>query len=747
MKEFKKRAKLLCILLTALAMFLHTACSSDSSSGSDGGTEVYTVSFETNGGSEVKSLSVDEGKTIAKPADPVKEGFTFAGWFSDASLESEWDFGTAVKKNITLYAKWVEKTVETSVFTVTFDADNGSENTVKSVNENETVAAPENPSKDGFVFAGWYKGSVQYNFESPVTENLTLKAKWISESARTFTVTFDFGGDSKLSQIVEENGKVSEPEKPVKSGFTFEGWYLNAEKYDFSSPVTADIMLTAKWTQKEESKKFTVTFDPDNGSENEIKTVTEKDKVEAPAEPEKAGFKFAGWYKGTDQYDFESPVTEDITLKAKWISEADKTFTVSFDTGSESKIDTQTVVENEVAVLPKEPAKEGYTFKGWMNGNAEYDFKTPVTKDITLKAKWEINTYEVKFVVDGKDYGTVQTIKHGEKAEEPKSPTKEGSAFKGWLNGTAAYDFDTPVTGKLTLTAKWEINTYEVKFIVDGKEYGTVQTVKHGEKAEKPAAPAKEGSTFIGWLNGNAAYDFDTPVTGKLTLTAKWEINSYEVKFVVDGNDYGTVQTVNHGEKAEEPAAPTKEGSTFLGWLNGNNAYDFDTPVTGKLTLTAHWKVSTYEVKFLVDGEVYGEVQTIEYGSKVVKPADPKKSVTAFKSWQTDDGDYNFDTPVTGALTLTATWKENKFGITVTLESISNEPELELSYDENIGTFKATDGFTAYAWYIDGNPVEGSSSTFTVDDSNLPAGKRTVKVIAKDANGPHSAEAKVTVIK
>ena len=680
MKEFKKRAKLLCFLLTALAMLLHSACSSDSSSNSESGTETYTVSFETSGGSEIKSLSVEDGKTIEKPADPAKEGFTFGGWYSDESLESEWNFGTAVKKNITRYAKWEKNTVEQSVFTVAFDADNGSENTVISVNENDTVAAPENPAKEGFVFGGWYKGDVQYNFGNPVTEDLTLKAKWISETAKIFTITFDSDGVSKLSQVVEENGKVSEPEKPVKSGFIFEGWYLGSEKYDFSSPVTADITLTAKWTQKEEAKSFTVTFDPDNGSEKEIKTVTEKDKVVAPAEPEKAGFKFTGWYKGTDKYDFESPVTEDLTLKAKWISEADKTFTVSFDTGSESKIDTQTVVENEVAVLPKEPAKDGYTFKGWMFGNSEYDFKTPVTKDIVLKAKWEINTYEVNFVVDGKDYGSVQTV-------------------------------------------------------------------KHGEKAEKPAAPAKEGSTFIGWLNGTAAYDFDTPVTGKLTLTAKWEINTYEVKFVVDGNDYGTVQTVKHGEKAEKPAAPAKEGSTFIGWLNGNTAYDFDTPVTGKLTLTAKWEISTYEVKFIVDGKDYGETQIIEHGSKAVKPADPKKSFTAFKSWQTEDGDYDFDTPVTGNLTVTATWKENKFGITVKLETIKNEPVLELSFDKDTCTFTATQGFNAYAWSVDGTPIEGSSNTLTVDDSNLPAGNRTVKVLAKDADGVHSAEAIVTVIK
>ena len=72
---------------------------------------------------------------------------------------------------------------------------------------------------------------------------------------------------------------------------------------------------------------------------------------------------------------------------------------------------------------------------------------------------------------------------------------------------------------------------------------------------------------------------------------------------------------------------------------------------------------------------------------------------------------------------------------------------LELSFDKDTCTFTATQGFSAYAWSVDGTPIEGSSNTLTVDDSNLPAGNRTVKVLAKDADGVHSAEAIVTVIK
>ena len=125
---------------------------------------------------------------------------------------------------------------------------------------------------------------------------------------------------------------------------------------------------------------------------------------------------------------------------------------------------------------------------------------------------------------------------------------------------------------------------YTVTFVVDGEE--TVQTVKDGEKATKPADPVKEGYTFVGWYVGDAEYAFDA-VKADVTVTAKFEEIVYTVKFVVDGAE--EVQKVKEGEKASKPADPEKLGHEFLGWFVGSEAYDFgvvntDVTVEGKFS-------------------------------------------------------------------------------------------------------------------------------------------------------------------
>ena len=133
------------------------------------------------------------------------------------------------------------------------------------------------------------------------------------------------------------------------------------------------------------------------------------------------------------------------------------------------------------------------------------------------------------------------------------------------------------------------------------------QHVKSGEKAVLPVAPTLKGYTFAFWYLGEdeqkaTAYDFDTPVTGDITLTAKWNINKYTVTFDTDG---GTPvppnQEVEYGLTATEPTtAPTKTGYTFDGWYLGDEKYDFSDAVEQNITLRAKW-----EAKQVVNVVIY----------------------------------------------------------------------------------------------------------------------------------------------
>ena len=162
-----------------------------------------TVTFETNGGSAVESQVVDNGAQASVPTSS-KEGYTLVGWYTDEALTNEYDFATAVTEDITLYAKWDVKTYD-----VTFNVNGGSAVTKQTINHNEKVSKPTDPTKDGYTFGGWYTDvecTQAYDFNSNVTEDLSLYAKWTEVVVEPEPET----------PVIEEPTTPTEPETPVE---------------------------------------------------------------------------------------------------------------------------------------------------------------------------------------------------------------------------------------------------------------------------------------------------------------------------------------------------------------------------------------------------------------------------------------------------------------------------------------------------------------------------------------------------
>ena len=264
---------------------------------------------------------------------------------------------------------------------------------------------------------------------------------------------------------------------------------------------------------------------------------------------------------------------------------------------------------------------------------AEFNKTFPTLKHIQNDEKivpvtliWAGNSWQLKtqgrvhvteeYTVTFNAYGGFPTpdkqhVKSGEKAVLPVAPTLKGYTFAFWYLGedeqkATAYDFDTPVTGDITLTAKWNINKYTVTFdSYGGTPVPPKQEVEYGLTAAKPDDPTLKGHTFAFWYLGEdeqnaTAYDFGTPVTENITLTAKWNINKYTVTFDTDG---GTPvppnQEVEYGLTATEPTtAPTKTGYTFDGWYLGNEKYNFSDAVEQDITLKAKWEAIPYGVTY-----------------------------------------------------------------------------------------------------------------------------------------------------
>ncbi|OME91200.1 InlB B-repeat-containing protein [Paenibacillus sp. FSL K6-1122] len=424
----------------------------------------YTVNFDSNGGSEeVPAQTVGFGATISTPTEPTKDGYVFGGWYSDNTLTNAYDFATAVTADLTLYAKWLIP------YTISFESNEGSVVDAQTVNEGVKAMAPAPPTKDGYVFSGWYSDSElmnAYNFTTMVvTGDLTLYAKWTVYVPITYTVTFESNGGSLVTeQTVNEGAVATAPGAPMLEGYTFDGWYSDSElmiPYGFTEGVIANVMLYGKWTKN----SYTVSFNSNNGSSVSSQSVSEGDTAVVPDAPTRAGHVFEGWYSDAglnESYSFMTPVMNNLTLYAKWTA----IYTVTFNSNGGSLVAEQNMQTGGNATEPAVPTRDGYVFNGWYSDaglNEAYSFTTSVTGNLTLYAKWTFNSRTVDFDSNGGAAVGSQTVVTGDKAVAPAALKWAGYRFEGWYSDRdleIAYDFMTPVTSNITLYAKWTMTSW-----------------------------------------------------------------------------------------------------------------------------------------------------------------------------------------------------------------------------------------------------------------------------------------------
>ena len=196
----------------------------------------------------------------------------------------------------------------------------------------------------------------------------------------------------------------------------------------------------------------------------------------------------------------------------------------------------------------------------------------------------------------GGTYAT-QIVQTGEKAIEPDVPSRQGYQFTDWYLDDTKYDFNTAVTGNMTLTAKWTANSYTITFDTGGGSAIAPITQDYGTQITAPADPTREGYTFIGWDKAIPA----TMPAEDLTVTAQWRINQYTIAFDTDGGSAIAPITQDYGTQITAPADPTREGYTFIGWDKAIPA----TMPAESITITAQWKDSekpTGEIKIAENG-------------------------------------------------------------------------------------------------------------------------------------------------
>ncbi|QPK94285.1 InlB B-repeat-containing protein [Actinomyces sp. zg-332] len=485
----------------------------------------YDANDETKVGNPVyvEYNKTAEGDVLpdSVPADPTRDGYKFIGWATtrDATA-ADFDANAPVTEDKTYYAIWKEQVK------VTFDSAEGTAVDSQTFDKGGKATLPDPaPTRDGYKFVGWQKDGVDYNFDDAVENDITLKAVWKEQ----VTVTFDSAGGSNVPPVtVDKDSTVSAPSPaPTRDGHRFVAWQKDGTDYDFSAAVTGNITLIAKW----EREQVTVTFDSNGGSAVPTETVGKGDVVAAPTAPTRADYEFAGWEKDGVTYDFNSPVNENITLKAKWVKEK---VTVTYDSNGGSDVPASTLEKGEKVTAPTAPTRDGHRFVAWQKDGVDYNFEDAVTENITLKAVWK-EQVTVTYDSAGGSNVDAQTFDKGGKATLPDpAPTRDGYKFAGWEKDGATYDFDTLVNENITLTAKWEkvedkplppvVEKVKVTFDSAGGSAVAEQTFDKGGKATLPdPAPTRDGHKFVGWQKDGADYNFDNVVNENITLTAKWE--------------------------------------------------------------------------------------------------------------------------------------------------------------------------------------------------------------------------------
>ncbi|EQA3617937.1 InlB B-repeat-containing protein [Listeria monocytogenes] len=520
---------------------------------------------------------------INEPTKPVKDGYTFIGWYDAETGGKKWDFANDLMpgKNITLYARFASKT-----YPMTFD--NGGVTTTETVDYDGLAEEPTTPTKAGYTFDGWYDaetGGKKWDFaqDKMPANPVTLYARF---TMNNYTATFNNDGTT-TTQTVDYQEALTEPTEPTKDGYTFDGWYdaqTGGNKWNFATnkmPAN-NITLYARYSVK----SYTATFDKEGTTTTQ--TANYDSLLTEPAAPTKDGYTFDGWYDaetGGNKWNFATNKmpAKNVTLYARFTV---KSYTATFD--KDGTTTTQTVNYDSLIQEPTAPTKDGYTFTGWYDaetGGNKWDFaanKMPA-KNVTLYARFSTNAYTATFDKEGTT--TTQAVDYDSLLTEPTAPTKDGYTFDGWYDaetGGTKWNFATNKmpAKNMTLYARFSLKAYTATFNVE--DTTTTQAVDYDALIEEPTAPTKEGHTFDGWYDaetGGNKWDFaaNKMPAKDVTLYARFTVKSYTATL---NGEAVTTQTVDYLGLLQEPTAPIKDGYTFDGWYDaetGGNKWDFAT--------------------------------------------------------------------------------------------------------------------------------------------------------------------------
>lgn len=627
-----------------------------------------TITFDSHGGSAVEAVLQYEKFYISTPETPIREGYRFDGWYlTDSYLtEQKVKFPYQVDGDRTLHAKWVKRC------TIKFDTKEGGTEIPDVVqDEGYTVAKPADPTRENYRFAGWYLGGSEYNFDSVVSQDLTIEAKWVLQCYLVFDL--GYGEESNVyyktapKDIGLTVGTDELKKNPSRAGFKFMGWYTEKDGQgtkieDDKFPYVLEKMETVFYAYWKES--FTIVFDADNEtSETSDVAVLKGDAIteqEAPDTPVYENYRFDGWFSernggGTEFRAGETVFADDTPKKyyAKWVRQ----YVVTIDTnggpqyGDPFKVDTGSKLSQPNASYH---VKKGHDFVNWQIDGVPVDFDTYVVeKDVTLVATYEAQQYNVIFIAET---GEVHATVNG-------NPSYAGT-----------FEFGSTITAEsLNVVCPTETHRF-VEWTYGGVRYGNYD----------------EDGKFVDFTITEEYPD-------GLTLTAKWQ-RQYRVTLVSNESE-STDIFVDEGNtlNASDIDNPSQYGYVFEYWLDGETRFESMT-MTEDILLKAKWHLDTFKITYRIEGQP-DEINEIEYKTEIHNFLDPVIDGFVVSRWTHEDGSaikmpYVVEGDETIVAVLTAVVEnENYFNFTSNGDGYSVSFKDEFKSDSTVTAIKIPDTY------------------------------------------------------
>ena len=680
----------------------------------------YTITFITDG-ETYTTITQAYGSEVTAPADPTKEGHTFAGWTPEVPA-------TMPAEDMKVEALWT-----VNQYTITFIVD-GEEYATITEDYGTAITAPADPTKASYVFDGWDK-------EIPATmpaEDITITATWIrlpgssSQNVTNELFTIQCTEVHEHSWLVNWFGShVTYVKDSIK-------WNEELGRWEAQAKIgTSMLSLINNGTTKQnyfggfkhyydvKSYTFDLYYDPDfTGLNSQKKEVTgmwlpQKDYVcevycyTEPAEANlskisatviwvrdaDAAFKLAqyskkyafnklidGTYTVGEMYEDGGKFYMDVTItdltpyiEALGAQNGKEYYLPEWENHYNSADDFKIILEYTGSTTDYKQDGTGWSVsaKTWANNSEKLNGKSlwvvskatvTYTDGVDGEEVFADESYTVDVVYEnGKTGNAVTDFSYTATPEFKGQTDREGYTFTGWTP-----EWSDVVKGDTDYTAVWDVNEYTITFIVDGEEYAVI-TQDYGTAIEAPATPEKIGYTFSGW-------DKEIPATmpaEDMTISGSFSLNIYNITIVpVEG---GTVVAKVNGVEATTASygdevvfeVTTNEGHSFIK-LNyyfsldtgsgAGGAMTTDLSVTmknGDLKITPVFDVNEYTITFIVDGEEYAVI-TQDYGTAITAPADPAKTGYTFAGWDMEVP----ETMPADDMTITATWTVNKYTIT-----------------------------------------------------------------------------------